>query len=566
VSANGKLLNGKNSSWGDESSRTLLAFFAFSWIATMWVYRGALNGEFISDDSFYVVDLARNHLLDWPFVVNALNPMSDLKYEIMNYAPLYMITSRIEWAIFGASTFGYHVVNVIFHAINATLVLALLRSAKIDSNWAVLAAAFFALHPANVEAVAWISQLRSILALGCGLGSILALRRYPGLATGLFASGLLFKASTLFALPTALVLAWCARKDSTQEAISLPWLGVWIGLFVLYAFPQMETFGYFGHSLDRSFSDAAEQTRSMAAIGTRYLLMAATSAGVSAFHEPEPVRSWLDPWWLASLPIGAVLLWRIISGVRHGKREAAHWIGAAAAFGPISQIFPFYFGMGDRYLYFILPGLIGATLLWWQDFERTVLPGIPGLNMRWRGLTMLDRGLRIGLFILIAFFANQSTQRARLWQTEQRLSVDAQSNYPNGGAAYWVRTRVALYKGDIDDALREYEGVIDTGYYRYSPSLFEIPEYEHLYSRPEFVKLRRRLARLILDDVAQRGTPGQRQMRHAGSAHFYLGEYDAALEMFEAALRRGGPYRDDLLNDLAVVREAKRRAKASDSR
>ena len=287
-----------------------LTFFSILGLC-LWVYRGALNGAFISDDVVYIVKLADGYPFNWSFVLRALDPTGVLKYELWNYAPFYAITSRAEAAFFGPNTFAYHLVNVIFHSLNATLLVALIRSAGIRTVWALIAGLFFALHPANVEAVAWISQLRSILSLGCALGSLLALSRRPALATVLFASALLFKVSAMFALPVAFVLAWVARNDSTRAPISLRWLFAWVGVFSLYAIPQFGAFHALGQTSAPGFADLGEQIRGMSAIGSRYLAMAASSYGVSAYHEPEPVRSWLSPWWLASIPIAVVLVVRI---------------------------------------------------------------------------------------------------------------------------------------------------------------------------------------------------------------------------------------------------------------
>ena len=64
---------------------------------------------------------------------------------------------------------------MVVHALNATLLLALLNSSGIPRFWAILGSVFFALHPANVETVAWISQLRTLLAFSCALSALLVL-------------------------------------------------------------------------------------------------------------------------------------------------------------------------------------------------------------------------------------------------------------------------------------------------------------------------------------------------------------------------------------------------------
>ncbi len=543
----------------------LAVFFFASVVIGLWLYSGALDGAFISDDTFFVVDLAENHELDGRFVAAALNPWSELKYEVMNYAPLYVLCSRIESAVFGQRTYGFHVVNVVLHALNATLLVAVVRQLGMGMLVAGVAGAFFLVHPACVEAVAWVSQLRSILALACGLGAILALRRYPLLATALFVAALLFKVAALFALPLAIALAWCGRGGEGRRRISWFWVSIWAVCFALYAYPQFSAWGYFGEGPASRYADSAEHLRSMAEIGVRYLLMAATSIGVSAFQEPEPTRSWLDPWWLAALPIAAVVLWRMVVTLARREEEGAWWLAAAAAYAPISQITPFYFAMGDRYLYFVLPPLIVATLLAIGGARASNHPLSPSLPRRGdhgesdrRGRAMWAAIAAMGLALPI--FTARTMARAELWTTQVPLAREGAANFPNGGLAHWLRTVELISRGDVSGGLREFEGVIDRGYHQYV-SLFGLPELKPFHQHPELVALRERLARMEIEKFARRGAPSQRQARMVATAHFFLRDYEAALQTFEAALQMDGPYHDKIQAEIAIVREALEQSK-----
>ena len=123
--------------------------------STILVYHPAWNGGFIWDDDDYVT---ANALLTAPDGLRRIWFSLDSPSQ---YFPLVYTTFRIERGLWGLNPSGYHWVNILLHAANALLVWRLLSRLQVPGAWT--AAMIFALHPVQVESVAWITERKNVL-------------------------------------------------------------------------------------------------------------------------------------------------------------------------------------------------------------------------------------------------------------------------------------------------------------------------------------------------------------------------------------------------------------------
>ena len=514
-------------------------FFALA-AAVLWP---ALNGPFVSDDHLYA-----NHPYTAELsLANAraiFDPFGPAKLHTANYEPVHLWLHALERQIFADATRGYHLVNAWVHALVATLLLALWRRSAIPLGAGLVAGVFFLVHPANVEAVAWISQLKTTASVALALGALLLLPGHGALATALFALALLTKASAAFALAMAAGFAWaCTRREGRR--VSAVWVAAWAALLALYALPELTSFEHLGRARAEALSDPWVHLRTVGATGARYLAMAATGWGVSAFQEPAPARSALDPWWLASLAAGALLALRLAVVLRRRDDEAAWWLGALAAFAPVSQVFPFLNPLADRYLYTMLPGLLGGALC-------AARGPIARLPRRAR-----PAAAAAGLAVCAAM-ALGSFDRARLWRSETLLNLDAARHYPEGGSARFLRARAAAQAGDVATAVAELReaslrGIDNFSVLERDPGLAPIRE------EPAFRELVAEVAGRWIERAQQRGVATQAELRFLGLAHVARGELDAAVAALERAAAAGGPLTDQVATELAAVRDLRAR-------
>jgi len=501
-------------------------FLAFA-LVSLFVYRGAISGPFVSDDVPYITANPYVQGLSGDNIAAILDPTGPTIPLSANYSPVHLLLHALEWQVFGSDVRGYHVVNVLLHAFGSALLGLLLRRSGVSPVASILGAAFFLLHPANVEAVAWISQLKTTSAFALSLGALLAHPRRPLLATLLFALAILAKPLAAFALPVAAVRGWARGRPRWG------WLGAWALVFAAFAFFEALAFRDYGGDSRALHADPLVWARTVVALVSRYLVMAVTSHGVSTFHELPRALSWLDPWWLAGLAVSIGLGWRILWALRRRREEAAWWLWAAISFAPVSQIFPFDFAMADRYLYFILPGLIGGSLLAAPDLlERAA---VAPLRRPIAGVVGVALAAAVGLA-----FAARSSDRAALWRSVGLLSADAVANYPEGRQAHLVAARHAAEAGDSRALARELRSAMAVGFDSITQLLSE-PLFVEARTHPEVEAVFRDLAAEWIARLEVVEEPNQTELNVLSLAHQTRGEIEPAIRAVERAMAMGGP-------------------------
>jgi len=125
--------------------------------AVVWIYWPALNGGWQWDDDLY---LTKNALLTDPA---RLWKAWFVPGSFIEYYPIAETVQWVQWRLWHEQTLGYHVTNVLLHAVSALLLWRLF--AKLGLRYAWLGAMLFAVHPAQVESVAWIAELKNTLSL-----------------------------------------------------------------------------------------------------------------------------------------------------------------------------------------------------------------------------------------------------------------------------------------------------------------------------------------------------------------------------------------------------------------
>ncbi len=176
---------------------------------TLVVYSPVKQHPFINlDDQPYVVRNSNIQQLNWETV-----KWSFSTYRAANWHPLTWLSHAVDYHFFALDAGRHHETNLLLHAINAMLLFWLLTQATGYVGRSLVVVALFALHPINVESVAWIAERKNLLSMFFLLLTLGAYRwyaskpqlgRYVWVAL-LFALGLMSKPQ-IVTLPFVLLL------------------------------------------------------------------------------------------------------------------------------------------------------------------------------------------------------------------------------------------------------------------------------------------------------------------------------------------------------------------------
>ena len=200
-------------------------------VATVALYWPALGAGFLGDD-FMI--LHRLRALEHPTDVIRFFRGEFFEY----YRPLGFVSHAIDWAIAGQNPREFHLTNLLIHLVNTILVLLIGRELSPRPLAGLLAAALFALHASNNEAVVWMSARFDLLATCFALGALYCMMRGDRIANQFVAAVLYFFAllskEAAVALPIA-VAGWSTFRLRATTFRTVLFVAPWLVALASYS-------------------------------------------------------------------------------------------------------------------------------------------------------------------------------------------------------------------------------------------------------------------------------------------------------------------------------------------
>ena len=179
-------------------------------VATLALYNPVNRHPFVNydDDRYITENLHVHNGLTWRTITWAFTAT-----EQGNWHPLTWLSHALDYQLFHQNPAGHHLTSLLIHAANAVLLFLFLMYATRRLGPSLFVAALFALHPINVESVAWVAERKNVLCTFFFFATLIAYcwyarqpdwRRYLVFA-GLFVLGLMSKPMVI-TLPFVLLL------------------------------------------------------------------------------------------------------------------------------------------------------------------------------------------------------------------------------------------------------------------------------------------------------------------------------------------------------------------------
>ncbi|HNY51035.1 MAG TPA: tetratricopeptide repeat protein [Smithella sp.] len=141
------------------SSKQNLIIYIVLIAMTSAVYWPVHQYGFIIEDDVYVM---KNSQIQSGITLDVIRwSFSTVHAELWH--PLTWLSLIFDYQLHGLNAGGYHVTNLILHILGSLLLFSLFNRMTADALKSAFVAAFFALHPLNVESVAWISERKDVL-------------------------------------------------------------------------------------------------------------------------------------------------------------------------------------------------------------------------------------------------------------------------------------------------------------------------------------------------------------------------------------------------------------------
>ncbi len=418
-------------------------------------FANTLLNQFVYDDKVFVVN--NQYIKD---IKNVPRFFTDTRSfsgdrDFMIYRPMAALSLALDHWFWGLDPWGYHLANILLHAANVILVYWLVLSLVYLPVTAWLAAAVFAIHPAQCETVSWIASRSNLL---CTLFLLLAFLSYlrhtrKGYYWSIlfFILGLLAKETAIiFILLIALYDYYYVLKVDKSKAANMWWsyLPVMVisGLYLLLrtlVLGQVRQRDWWGGSFWYTILTMGKSFY-------YYLKVLVLPGKLTVDYVLDIARSITDPRVIAGFSLILVIIMLAIKISRKEKLITFGLFWFLIALLPVSNIIPLEALLAERFLY--LP-LIGIAITVAVPLSRLLTAT---QQPQWKKVS----GYLL-VIVLLGSYMVRTIQRNMDWRNDHTLWASTVRTSPESPRAHFALGEVYSKEGEYRSAIREYQAALE---------------------------------------------------------------------------------------------------------
>jgi tetratricopeptide (TPR) repeat protein len=423
-------------------------------------YIPAMRADFVWDDDDYIQN---NQTLR---TLKGLGQIWTEPKSIPQYYPLVHTTFWLEYQMWQLNPRGFHIANIILHGFSSVLLWRLLRFLSVPGAW--IAAAIFAIHPVNVESIAWIAERKNVLSGLLYLASLLFYLKFdlrPRNKEGsgnwrlyvislLFFIGALLSKTVTCSLPVAILLLlwWKKDKTSTIDIFKIvPFFAIGIVFALITVWLEKVHVGAEGPEWSMSFLGRCLTAGRIPWFYATKLLLPVNLM----FVYP---RWTIDAsvWWQYLFPLALIMVLTILFFLRNviGKGCVVGLLVFVGTLFPalsFIDVYPMrYSFVADHYQYLATPWFIA-----------TVVGCIVWLIRRYQNNMLIEAAAKVICVMILLTLGIATWQRCHVFLNLENLWLDTLAKNPGCWMAYNNMGKYLVEKGKIDKAIEYYQKSIE---------------------------------------------------------------------------------------------------------
>jgi len=428
--------------------------------SSLAIYINSLGGDFIWDDIEQIVENpAIKDIGNIPsfFTSDLWRLISNPTIGSYYYRPFFLLSLAVDYNLWKLNPFGYHISNLILHAISSFMVYLVGRRLFSNHMAAFIGSMLFAVHPVHVESVAWVSGRTDPMA---ALFFLLSFYLYMLFKDGKGFTMLVFSLTTyLFSLlskeigitlPLLLLVYELSFKPQAEpkhyRIKSLKVIGIYLIISLVYLYMRALVLG---EAIGEFSASPPLEKRIYTSFGVilDYIRIMVLPVNLKLLYD-VPLRESIFNWQVIS---SLLLLCAVFIATLLTYRKDQMVFFAAAWFFitilPVSNIVPLRpTMMAERYLY--IPS-VGICLLEGLVFYKIYQTGF-----------LLSPYLKVLIFLLFIILSAITLQRNRLWKDEATYFAKMAEDAPQNTYAHHNLGETYRKAGNMDNAIKEWQAAI----------------------------------------------------------------------------------------------------------